>query len=88
MKRKYRIRKHVCNHTITRYGHPFTYYSIEYNYLTIFGIEFWKRITDFEPISDDDTFSSLSEAKDVITKFANYKKHLDHDDEIVETVEI
>jgi hypothetical protein len=56
--------------------------------LTIFGIEFWKRITDFESISDDDTFSSLSEAKDVITKFANYKKHLDHDGEIVETVEI
>jgi hypothetical protein len=56
--------------------------------LTIFGIEFWKCITDFEPISDSETFSSLSEAKDIVTKFANYKKHLDHDDEIVETFEI
>jgi hypothetical protein len=56
--------------------------------LTIFGIEFWKQITDFDPISDNDTFSTQSEAKEIVTKFANYKKHLDHDNEIVETVEI
>lgn len=88
MTRKYRIRRHVCQHTLNRNGHPYMYYTIEYNYMTLFGIEFWKRITDFDPISDKDSFSTQSEAKDVVTKFADYKKYLDHDDEIVETVEI
>lgn len=88
MTRKYRIRQHMCEGIINKNGRPHTHYTVEYNYLTIFGIEFWKRITDFDPISDDDVFLTQAEAKEIITKFANYKKYLDHNDEIVETVEI
>ena len=83
MIRKYRIRKHVSSYSSMN-GRPCTYYTVEYNYLTIFGIEFWKRIEDFEPISDDYVFLSQSEAKDVITKFVNYKEQLEHNNEIVE----
>lgn len=86
MTRKYRIRKHVSSYSNMN-GRPYTYYTVEYNYLTIFGIEFWKRIEDFEPISKYETFMTQLEAKDVITKFANYKEQLEHDNEIVETVE-
>lgn len=46
MTHKYRIRKHVTSHNIIN-GHPYTYYTVEYNYLTVFGIEFWKCVEDF-----------------------------------------
>lgn len=84
---KYRIRKHVSSYNSID-GHLYTYYTVEYNYLTVFGIEFWKCIENFEPISEYHAFDSQSRAKDVITKFANYKKQLEHNNEIVETVEI
>lgn len=64
------------------------FYTVEYNYLTIFGFEFWKRITDFEPIGEYVIFLSQADAKDVVTKFANYKKQLEYNNEIVETFEI
>lgn len=86
MTRKYRIRKHVSSYNNSD-GRPYTYYTVDYNYLTIFGFEFWKRIEDFEPISEYCVFVSQSEAKDVITKFVNYKEQLEHNNEIVETVE-
>jgi hypothetical protein len=89
MKTTYRIRKHVANFKAGPGSMlPYTYFSVEVLLFKFWFFEYWKTITDFEPLCKDSTFKSIDDAKDAITKYNAYHYQLNQNGMIVDKVEL
>lgn len=89
MKTIYRIRKHVSDFTIDPNSKlPFTYFTVEVLIFNFWFFEYWRLITNFEPICKNITFDSINDAKDAIAKYDIYHKQLNQNHIIVDKVEL
>jgi hypothetical protein len=89
VKTAYRIRKHVAN--FRSHGKsmlPHTFFSVEVLLFKFWFFEYWKPITNFEPICKDATFDSIADAKDAIAKYNTYHNKLNQDGMIVDKFEL
>lgn len=89
---KYRIRKRVISSILgAPNAKPYTYYIIEKLCWKLWWLEHWTCITNFGSLRKDNdgyTFSSVEEAKDLLTKYDAYIKECKSNDTIVETIEL
>lgn len=89
MKTTYRIRKNVIDYkSHSKSMLPLTYFTVEVLLFKFWFFEYWKPITDFEPIYKDTTFDSISDAKDAITKYNKYHNQLNQNGMIVDKFEL
>jgi hypothetical protein len=89
VKTTYRIRKHVAN-CRSKPGStlPHTFFSVEILLFKFWFFEYWKTITDFEPLCAYSTFDSIDAAKDAITKYNAYHYQLNQNGMIVDKFEL
>lgn len=89
MKTSYRIRKHVADF-IGGPGSmlPHTYFTVEVLLFKFWFFEYWKPITNFEPLYKNYTFDSIDAAKDAIQKYNAYHYQLNQDGIIVDKFEL
>jgi hypothetical protein len=89
MKTAYRIRKHVANFKASGNSMlPHTFFSVEILLFKFWFFEYWKTITDFEPLCKDSTFDSIDAAKNAITKYNAYHYQLNQNGMIVDKFEL
>lgn len=89
MKTTYRIRKHVANFKAGPGSMlPHTFFSVEILLFKFWFFEYWKPITDFEPLCKDSTFDSIDAAKNAITKYNRYHNQLNQNGMIVDKFEL
>lgn len=89
MKTTYRIKKHVFDFKSSAGSMlPYTYFSVEVLSFKFWFFEFWKPITDFEPLYKDNTFKSIKDAKDAISKYNTYHNQLNQNGIIVDKFEL
>ena len=89
MKTTYRIRKHVANFKASGNSMlPHTFFSVEILLFKFWFFEYWKTITDFEPLCKNSTFDSIDAAKNAITKYNAYHYQLNQNGMIVDKFEL
>lgn len=89
MKTIYRIRKHVANFKASAISMlPYTHFTVEVLLFKFWFFEYWKPITNFEPICKDSTFDSIDAAKHVIKKYNAYQYQLNQNGMIVDKFEL
>ena len=87
MKNTYRIKQYVTTYD-NNSSRIHTFYTVEILNFKFFFLEDWSAITDFKPISEYSTFSSIEEAKHTLEKYIEYKKQFNKDNTVVDKFEL